>query len=111
MPGGDYSGFLAVAGLCALALSHYAAKHLPPPKPRIIGIDLGTTYSCVGVFHAGNGSVEILADAAGKRTIPSVVALTANGTVLVGHAAKAQATSNPRNTIYETKRFMGKDTR
>lgn len=71
-------------------------------------MDLGTTYSCVGVYHAGSGTVEILADREGHRTIPSVVAFTENGSTLVGVPAKKQAALNPRNTIYEAKRFIGK---
>lgn len=84
---------------------------------RILGIDLGTTYSCVGVYQAGTGKVEILEDPSGRRTIPSVVAYvssvksesgTSTSTVLVGAAAKAQASLNPTNTIYESKRFIGR---
>ena len=88
--------------------SYLAQKYAPPPKPRFVGIDLGTTYSCVGAFHAGSGHVEIIPDAQGRRTTPSVVALTTNGGgFLVGAAAKAQAAVNTRGTVYEAKHFMG----
>jgi L1 cell adhesion molecule like protein len=66
-------------------------------KTPAIGIDLGTTYSCVGVFQHGN--VEIIADDQGNRTMPSCVAFTDTGK-LVGDAAKNQAAMNPNNTIF-----------
>ena len=72
---------------------------------KIIGIDLGTTNSCVAVME-GNEPV-VIANSEGKRTTPSVVAFVEGGERKVGDPAKRQAITNPRNTIYSIKRFMG----
>jgi molecular chaperone DnaK len=73
---------------------------------KIIGIDLGTTNSCVAVMSGGDSSV--IANSEGGRTTPSVVALTDKDERLVGQIAKRQAITNPENTIYSVKRLMGR---
>ncbi len=72
---------------------------------KVIGIDLGTTNSVVAVME--QGQAKIIANAEGQRTTPSVVAFTKDGEVLVGAAARRQAVTNPENTIYSAKRFIG----
>jgi len=74
--------------------------------PRVIGIDLGTTNSAVAYMEGGEPT--IIANAEGGRITPSVVAFTKNGERLVGQVAKRQAITNPENTIYSIKRFMGR---
>ncbi|HMP47952.1 MAG TPA: molecular chaperone DnaK [Oligoflexia bacterium] len=73
---------------------------------KIIGIDLGTTNSCVAVMEGGDPVV--IANSEGKRTTPSVVAVTQTGERLVGQIAKRQAVTNPRNTIFAVKRLIGR---
>src|SRR3954463_7566218 len=73
---------------------------------KIIGIDLGTTNSVVAVMEGGEPTV--IASAEGGRTVPSVVAFTKTGERLVGQLAKRQAVTNPANTVYSIKRFMGR---
>ncbi len=72
---------------------------------KVIGIDLGTTNSCVSVYERGDSKV--IANKEGKNTTPSVVAFTDKGEVLVGDPAKRQAVTNPKKTIYSIKRIMG----
>ena len=73
---------------------------------KIIGIDLGTTNSCVAVMEGGNPVV--IQNAEGSRTTPSVVAFTKTGERLIGQVAKRQAITNPENTVFSIKRFMGR---
>ena len=72
---------------------------------KIIGIDLGTTNSCVAVMEGGEPKV--IPNEEGGRTTPSVVGFTKTGERLVGQVAKRQAITNPENTVYSIKRFMG----
>jgi molecular chaperone DnaK len=73
---------------------------------KVLGIDLGTTNSCMAIMDGGEPTV--LENSEGKRTTPSVVAFAKNGERLVGEAAKRQSVTNPRNTVYSIKRFMGR---
>lgn len=79
------------------------------PKGHVVGIDLGTTYSCVAVCVPGAGRVEIIPNADGGRTTPSWVAINQeDGTRLVGQSAKNQAPMNPMNTVNDAKRLIGR---
>jgi molecular chaperone DnaK len=73
---------------------------------KTIGIDLGTTNSCMAVLEGGEPNV--IENAEGARTTPSVVAFTDGGERLVGAPAKRQAVTNPENTVFSIKRFMGR---
>ncbi len=73
---------------------------------KIIGIDLGTTNSCMAVME--HGDVTVIPNAEGNRTTPSIVAFSKSGERLVGQTAKRQAVTNPKNTIFSVKRFMGR---
>jgi molecular chaperone DnaK len=74
--------------------------------PKILGIDLGTTNSCMAVMEGGEPVV--IENSEGARTTPSIVAFTKSGERLVGQAAKRQAVTNAQNTVYSIKRFMGR---
>ncbi len=73
---------------------------------KIIGIDLGTTNSCVAVMEGGKPKV--IENSEGDRTTPSIVAFTKDDEVVVGQSAKRQAVTNPKNTLYAIKRLIGR---
>jgi len=105
--------FAAIIGYLILITTIVIAKETDATEEEertgtIIGIDLGTTYSCVGVFQPGKG-VEIIPNDQGNRITPSYVAFTENdGRRLVGDSAKNQATVNPENTVFDIKRLIGR---
>ena len=73
---------------------------------KIIGIDLGTTNSCVAVMDCGEAKV--IENAEGDRTTPSIIAYANDGEILVGQPAKRQAVTNPNNTLFAIKRLIGR---
>src|SRR5215210_1967094 len=78
---------------------------------KVIGIDLGTTNSCVAIVEqspTGKVDVRIIPNAEGARTTPSIVGFTASGERLVGQSAKRQAVTNAQNTVYAVKRLIGR---
>ncbi|KAM4702201.1 heat shock 70 kDa protein 13 isoform 1-T1 [Discoglossus pictus] len=104
------AGEMTILGSAVLALllaGYFAQQYLPMPTPKLIGIDLGTTYCSVGVFHPGTGDVKVITDESGHESIPSIVSFTEKD-VHVGYDGLELADSNPQNTIYDAKRFIGK---
>src|SRR6266481_3081058 len=88
-----------------LALCRKSARGIQTMS-KIIGIDLGTTNSCVAIMEAG--TPKVLINSAGNRITPSVVGFTDKGERLVGQPAKHQQVTNPKNTVFSIKRFMGR---
>ncbi|XP_053312768.1 heat shock 70 kDa protein 13 [Spea bombifrons] len=104
------SGEMTILGSAILTLllaGYLAQQYLPMPTPKVIGIDLGTTYCSVGVFHPGTGDIKVITDEGGHQSIPSIVSFTEKD-IFVGYDGLELADSNPQNTIYDAKRFIGK---
>ncbi|KAL3090898.1 hypothetical protein niasHS_007273 [Heterodera schachtii] len=100
---------ISVSSLIVLLVGYYVQRYgMPPPPPKIAGIDLGTTFSSVAIFQPQTGETIVLKDPLGKRSIPSVVGFLENGEIVVGTRAVEQQEMNPENTIYDTKRFIGR---
>eukprot|EP00111_Clytia_hemisphaerica_P005897 TCONS_00017105-protein len=100
-------GPIAIVIFAVFATGYFMQSKLPPPKPTIVGIDLGTTFSCVSTYEFKSGNVTVYKDENGKNIIPSVVAILENDT-LVGYKAVDQIEVNSMNTIFDAKRFIGK---
>ena len=102
-------GLVAAQAALAAKAQKKEAKDNAVGKGPVVGIDLGTTYSCVAVCAPGQGRVEIIANSDGSRTTPSWVSFSPkDGTRLVGQAAKNQAAANPANTVNDAKRLIGR---
>lgn len=100
---GPVAGFVFVL----LIVGYFVQSRLPPPKPRIIGIDLGTTFSCVGIYNAVSGNVTVLDDEDNNKLTPSVV-FFGNNSVEIGRRASSQSEKYPSSVLYDAKRFIGK---
>ena len=91
-----------------LIAGYFGQQFLPAPKPKIIGLDLGTTFSCVGIYHAITGRVQVIPAQRNRSCMPSIVSFLSNGTSLLGYDAFDHLETNRKYTIYDAKRFIGK---
>lgn len=101
-------GIVAACILALIVASYIAQSRLPPPKPKIVGIDLGTTYSCIGAYEAVTGNVYIFKNKHGKKVMPSIVSFIEDR-VEVGQDALQKAETHAMSTIYDAKRFVGRN--
>jgi stress 70 chaperone-associated protein len=109
MPSSETTCTIVGGSLIILFIAGYFGQQfLPAPKPKIIGLDLGTTYSCVGIYHAISGLVEIIPAQRNRSCMPSIVSFLSNGTILLGYDAFDHLETNRKYTIYDAKRFIGK---
>ena len=92
--------------MALLQIAEPGQSPLPHETRHAIGIDLGTTNSCMAIMEGGEPVV--IPNAEGARTTPSVVAFTKTGERVIGQAAKRQAVTNPKNTIFSAKRLIGR---
>ncbi|KFD68903.1 hypothetical protein M514_08260 [Trichuris suis] len=99
--------FIGSSVVVVLLAGYWAQKYLPPPKPKIVGIDLGTTFSCVSVYYAGSGRVEVIPDDKGRKTVPSIVAVKSKSQRLVGYDALEYSDHDPSRVLFDAKRFIG----
>mmetsp|Transcript_63860 Transcript_63860/g.157140 ORF Transcript_63860/g.157140 Transcript_63860/m.157140 type:complete len:438 (+) Transcript_63860:257-1570(+) len=102
-----HTELLVTGGILSVVLSAiFAAVFNPlPPKPGVVGIDLGTTYSVIALFH--NGSVEVVPDHEHKNLTPSVVAFTEDNQILVGYPARDYGVKHPESVVFDAKRLIG----
>src|SRR5438105_15132269 len=100
-------GTLHVGGDSAVVAPLFEGPQAAPPQTGpVIGIDLGTTYSCAA--YARDGKPQVLPSREGHRTVPSIIALSTRGKMIVGHPAKGQLLTNPKLTVYGAKRLIGR---
>mmetsp|Transcript_33459 Transcript_33459/g.65261 ORF Transcript_33459/g.65261 Transcript_33459/m.65261 type:complete len:438 (+) Transcript_33459:302-1615(+) len=102
-----HTELLITGGILAVVVSAMFAAFVNPlpPKPGVVGIDLGTTYSVIALFH--NGSVEVVPDSLMKNLTPSVVAFPSPGVVLVGYEARDFGKKQPQSVVFDAKRLIG----
>jgi len=101
--------FLITGALVFVIASAILHDFFPSPPPKAVGMDLGTTFSCVAVFNSTSGTVDVLTDVDGDRVTPSVISFRDSNSITVGRKAKEQAPLYPNTTIFDVKRFIGRE--